>query len=220
MWFLRIILVACCGGVVGYGLNRVVAHFSRKMLSENTLLNPSPWWRCPVHGLPVLTAVLSGLMAWRFGSTGWLEGGLVFLWVLLALVAIDLETFLLPDALTLPLIWAGLLFNSGAGFVNLHDAVWGAVAGYAALALVYWLYWAVARREGVGQGDFKLLAALGAWLGWQALPLLLLIASLSGVLFGTAWLRFHKQSRHTPIPFGPFLALAGVGVMLWGSKGG
>ena len=129
---------------------------------------------------------------------------------------IDLDTQLLPDDLTLPLLWAGLLINLPGVFVPLPTAVIGAVAGYLALWLVYWAFRLATGKEGMGFGDFKLLAAIGAWLGWQKLPLVILLSSVVGAAIGIALIAFARRGREKPIPFGPYLAAAGVIALLWG----
>lgn len=165
-----------------------------------------------------LTGLLSGFVAWHFGFDLGALGALVFLWCLIALTFIDLDTQLLPDGITQPLIWLGLLFNLGGAFVDIRSAVLGAVAGYLALWLVYWLFRLATGKEGMGFGDFKLLAAIGAWLGWQMLPLVILLSSLVGALAGVALIVLAKHGRHIPIPFGPYLAGGGLVAMLWGQQ--
>ena len=165
-----------------------------------------------------LTGLLSGFVAWHFGFGLGALGALVFLWCLIALTFIDLDTQLLPDGITQPLIWLGLLFNLGGAFVDIRSAVLGAVAGYLALWLVYWLFRLATGKEGMGFGDFKLLAAIGAWLGWQMLPLVILLSSLVGTLAGVALIVLAKHGRHIPIPFGPYLAGGGLVAMLWGQQ--
>uniref|UniRef100_UPI00356B2475 prepilin peptidase n=1 Tax=Zhongshania sp. TaxID=1971902 RepID=UPI00356B2475 len=123
---------------------------------------------------------------------------------------------LLPDQLTLPLIWLGLLFNSITGSIPLHDAVWGAIAGYMSLWSVFWLFKLLTGKEGMGYGDFKLLAALGAWLGWQFLPLIILLSSVVGAVFGGAVMMLKRSDSSTPMPFGPYLAGAGWIALFWG----
>jgi leader peptidase (prepilin peptidase)/N-methyltransferase len=123
---------------------------------------------------------------------------------------------LLPDDITLPLLWLGLLFNLGGTYVSLQDAVIGAMGGYLILWSVYWLFKLVTGKEGMGYGDFKLLAALGAWLGWQALPLIVLLSSLVGAVCGIALMMIKRRGREIPIPFGPYLAMAGWISLLWG----
>ncbi|OBT17303.1 methyltransferase [Vibrio sp. UCD-FRSSP16_10] len=133
-----------------------------------------------------------------------------FTWVLLCATFIDLDTMLLPDSLTLPLMWAGLALSVfGISPISLHDAVIGAIAGYLSLWSVYWLFKLLTGKEGMGYGDFKLLAALGAWLGWQSLPLIILLSSLVGLIFGIIQLRLKKQGIEKAFPFGPYLAIAG-----------
>ncbi len=139
-------------------------------------------------------------------------------WVLLALTCIDLDKMLLPDQLTLPLLWLGLLLNSQALFVALPDAVFGAAAGYLVLWSLYWSFKLLTGKEGMGYGDFKLLAALGAWLGWQALPLILILASCVGAVVGIGLLVLRRHQHGNPIPFGPYLATAGWIALLWGEQ--
>ncbi len=164
-----------------------------------------------------LTALLSGFVVWRIGSGFEGIAALLLLWSLLAMAFIDLDTQLLPDDLTLPLIWMGLLFNLMGGFVPLQDAVIGAAAGYLTLWGVYWVYRVATGKEGIGYGDFKLLAALGAWLGWMMLPLIVLLSSLLGAVVGIALIVLRRHQRGVPIPFGPFLAVAGLVALLYGS---
>lgn len=164
----------------------------------------------------VLCALLSGYAAWHFGFSLAALGALLFLWALIALTFIDLDTQLLPDDLTLPLLWLGLLFNLAHTYTALPDAVIGAVAGYLALWSVYWLFKLLTGKEGMGHGDFKLLAAIGAWLGWQSLPLTILLSSLVGAAIGISLILFARHGRNTPIPFGPYLAAAGIIALFWG----
>jgi len=170
--------------------------------------------RYPV--VELAAGAIGGYVAWRFGATLAAAGALLYCWTLLALAVIDLDTQLLPDDLTLPLLWAGLLFNLQAVFVPLPTAVIGAVAGYLALWLVYWAFRLATGKEGMGFGDFKLLAAIGAWLGWQKLPLVILLSSVVGAAVGIALIAFARHGREKPIPFGPYLAAAGVIALLWG----
>ncbi len=163
-----------------------------------------------------LTALLSGWVAWRIGSGFEGIAAQVLVWSLVAMAFIDIDTQLLPDDLTLPLVWLGLLVNLMGGFVPLQDAVIGAAAGYLSLWAVYWMYRIVTGKEGIGYGDFKLLAALGAWLGWVMLPLIVLLSSLVGAIVGISLILLRRHQRGVPIPFGPFLALAGVVALLYG----
>ena len=141
----------------------------------------------------------------------------MLLWTLIALTFIDFDTQLLPDNLTLPLLWAGLLVNLSALFAPLHDAVIGAVAGYLALWIVYWLFKLIRGKEGMGYGDFKLLGALGAWLGWQMLPLIVLLSSVVGAVIGIALIVFKGRDHNVPLAFGPYLAIAGGIALFFGS---
>jgi leader peptidase (prepilin peptidase) / N-methyltransferase len=161
-------------------------------------------------------AVLSGYVAWRFGFSTAMFGALLFVWAMVALGFIDLDTFYLPDSITLPLLWAGLLFNTGAVFIDLRSAVIGAAAGYIALWSVYWIFKLATGKEGMGYGDFKLLAAIGAWLGWKMLPLVILLSSVVGAVIGIGLVVFARHGRNVPIPFGPYLAAAGVIALFWG----
>jgi leader peptidase (prepilin peptidase)/N-methyltransferase len=161
---------------------------------------------------------LAVLMAWRFGYSGAALGGMVFAWSLLALTFIDLDTQLLPDDITLPLLWAGLLFNLFGTFADLRSAVLGAVGGYLLLWLVYWGFRLIAKKEGMGYGDFKLLAALGAWLGWQLLPFVVLVSAGTGAIVGGVLLWRARRGIETRIPFGPYLALGGLAGLLFGRE--
>ncbi len=170
--------------------------------------------RYPV--VEALTAALSGYIAWRYGVTWTTAAVLVFAWTMIALAFIDLDTFYLPDDITLPLIWTGLLINMGGTFVDLRSAVIGAIAGYLALWIVFWAYKLATGKEGMGYGDFKLLAAIGAWLGWKMLPVVILLSSFVGAVVGISLIVFARHGRNVPLPFGPYLALGGLIAMFWG----
>jgi leader peptidase (prepilin peptidase)/N-methyltransferase len=164
----------------------------------------------------LVTGLLSAALVWHFGS-GWVGlATVVFGWFLLAMTMIDYDTQLLPDDLTYPLLWLGLLVNIDGMFVPLRDAVIGAAAGYLVLWAVYWLFKLATGKEGMGYGDFKLLAALGAWLGWATLPTIILLSSVVGALVGISLIVFAKRGRDKPIPFGPYLAAAGLIALLYG----
>ena len=163
-----------------------------------------------------LTGVLSGYVAWRYGWSWQTPAALLFVWAMIALAFIDLDTFYLPDDVTLPLIWTGLLVNLGGLFVDLPSAVIGAAAGYLALWSVYWAYKLATGKEGMGYGDFKLLAGIGAWLGWKMLPLVILLSSFVGAIVGISLIVFAHHGRNVPIPFGPYLVLGGLAAMFWG----
>jgi leader peptidase (prepilin peptidase)/N-methyltransferase len=164
-----------------------------------------------------LAGVLSALVVWKLGS-GWAGlSALFFLYSLIAMTFIDFDTQLLPDDLTYPLLWGGLLMNVNGTFVPLQDAVIGAAIGYLALWSIYWLFKLATGKEGMGYGDFKLLAALGAWMGWTMLPTIILLSSVVGAVVGIALMVFAKHGRNTPIPFGPYLAAAGLIAMLYGA---
>jgi len=166
--------------------------------------------------IEVFTAVLSAYAAWHFGPTLQTVGALLLLWFLIALAAIDFDTQLLPDAITLPLLWLGLVFNLMDTYVDLPAAVVGAMAGYLALWTVFWLFKLATGKEGMGYGDFKLLAVIGAWLGWQMLPLTILASSMVGAAVGISLIVFARHGRNIPIPFGPYLAAAGIIALFWG----
>ncbi|QBE62920.1 prepilin peptidase [Pseudoduganella lutea] len=172
--------------------------------------------RYPV--IEALTGALSAALVWQFGS-GWTGlATLLFAYLLIAMTFIDADTKLLPDDLTYPLLWAGLLVNLNGTFVPLADAVIGAAAGYLVLWSVYWLFKLVTGKEGMGYGDFKLLAALGAWLGWMMLPTIILLSSVVGAVVGIGLIVFAKRGRENPIPFGPYLAAAGMIALLFGQE--
>ena len=162
--------------------------------------------------------LLSGYVAWHFGFT-WEAGAMLLLtWGLVAMSMIDIDHQLLPDSLVLPLLWLGLILSNFGLFVSLESALWGVVAGYLSLWSVYWLFKLVTGKEGMGYGDFKLLAMLGAWGGWQVLPLTILLSSVVGAVLGTILLRVQRAESSTPIPFGPYLAIAGWIALLWGDR--
>jgi len=167
-------------------------------------------WQYPA--VEVAGAALAGLAAWQFGPTAWSLAVILFGWTLLAAAVIDLKTQLLPDVFTLPLLWLGLLLPIvlPEHHVTLPDAVLGAAFGYLALWSVYWLFRLLTGKEGMGYGDFKLLAALGAWLGWQMLPLVILLSALAGSVIGIAMILLRRHDRRTPIPYGPYLVIAGL----------
>ncbi|MGZ0718924.1 prepilin peptidase [Pseudomonas palleroniana] len=163
-------------------------------------------------------ALISAATAWHFGF-GWQAGAVMLLsWGLLAMSLIDADHQLLPDVLVLPLLWLGLILNSTGLLVPLPDALWGAVTGYMSLWTVFWLFKLITGKDGMGHGDFKLLALLGAWGGWQILPMTLLMASLLGVSAGLMLMHLRKSKVSTPMPFGPCLAIAGWIALLWGGQ--
>ncbi len=181
--------------------------------------------RCSACAAPIsprypLVEAISGLLcafaAFHFGY-GWTSlAAMLLIWSLIALTGIDFDSQLLPDSITLPLLWAGLLVNLFGTFADLQAAVIGAMCGYLALWSVYWAFKLTTGKEGMGYGDFKLLAALGAWLGWEMLPLTILLSSLLGAVVGIALMVIAKRGRSVPIPFGPYLAMAGLLALFWG----
>ncbi len=172
--------------------------------------------RYPV--IELVTGLLSGLVAWQFGATWLTLAFLVLTWSLISLTMIDFDHQLLPDNITLPLLWLGLLVNTllPETTVSAADAVLGAIIGYLSLWSLYWIFKLLTGKEGMGYGDFKLLGALGAWMGWQSLLLIVILSSLVGAVVGIALLLFRGRDRNIPIPFGPYLAGAGFIAMLWG----
>jgi leader peptidase (prepilin peptidase) / N-methyltransferase len=162
------------------------------------------------------SAVLSAVCVWRFGWSPQLAAALVFTWTLIALTVIDLRDTLLPDDLTLPLMWIGLALSTLGVFVGMSASIWGAIAGYLSLWSIYHLFRIITGKHGMGYGDFKLMAALGAWFGAAALPLMLLLSSLVGATVGVGLIVFRKHDRNLPIPFGPYLAGAGWLMLIWG----
>ena len=168
--------------------------------------------------IELLTGALTIAAVLRFGVTPTAAAACLLIWSLIALTFIDFDTQLLPDSITLPLLWSGLLANV-VGFVpgvSLRDAVVGAIAGYVALWTIYWLFKLVRGKEGMGYGDFKLLAALGAWLGWQMLPLIVLLSSFVGAIIGIGLVVFKGRDHQIPLAFGPYLAIAGVIALFFG----
>ncbi|MCC7277775.1 MAG: prepilin peptidase [Chromatiaceae bacterium] len=164
------------------------------------------------------TALLSLLVVWHFGVTWEAGAALILTWGLIVLAGIDIDTQLLPDSITLPLLWLGLLLSLAGGFASPRDAILGAALGYLFLWTIYQGFKLITGREGMGYGDFKLFALFGAWLGWQALPMILILSSVVGAVIGLALLARRGQDRHTPLPFGPYLAAAGWLALLWGDS--
>jgi len=176
--------------------------------------------RYPV--IEALTGIASALVAWRFGFSAACAGGLLLTWALIALTGIDLDRQLLPDRITLPLLWLGLCFSlltgadGGVVFTDPRSAIIGGLAGYLSLWSVYQGFRLVTGKEGMGYGDFKLLAAIGAWLGWQLLPIVILLSAGVGLAAALLMVVFRGHDRRVPIPFGPYLAAAGFIALLWG----
>jgi leader peptidase (prepilin peptidase)/N-methyltransferase len=165
-----------------------------------------------------LTASLSIIVAWYFGYTPETVFALLLTWSLIALSFIDIDQHLLPDAITLPLLWLGLLLSVFTVFTDAHSSIIGAIAGYLVLWSIYHLFKLATGKEGMGYGDFKLLALFGAWLGWQYLPIIILLSSLVGAIIGSTLIVFGNRDRNIPIPFGPYLAAAGWIALLWGKQ--
>lgn len=173
-------------------------------------------WRYPL--IEITTALLSVVVAHRFGISWQSLAALILTWSLITLTVIDLQEQLLPDDITLPLIWLGLIVNSQSFFTSLESALFGAVAGYLFLWSIYWLFKLLTHKDGMGYGDFKLLSLLGAWLGWQVLPVIILLSSVVGVIVGLTMIACKRLTREQPIPFGPYLATAGWLSLIWGDK--
>jgi leader peptidase (prepilin peptidase) / N-methyltransferase len=173
-------------------------------------------WRYPA--VEIISAFLVGLTAYKFGFSISTLAASVFALALLTLTFIDLDTQLLPDDITLPLLWLGLLFNLNGGFTDIQSAIIGAVVGYLILWIVYWVFKLVTGKEGMGYGDFKMLAAIGAWFGWTMLPAVILLSSIAGSIIGIGLIIFAKKGRDTAIPFGPYLALGGIAALFYGAQ--
>jgi leader peptidase (prepilin peptidase)/N-methyltransferase len=171
-------------------------------------------WRYPL--VELVTGLMSLIVAWHFGPTVATAGGLLLTWALITLTFIDYDRQLLPDGITLPFLWLGLAFNLAGVYTSIGSAVVGAMTGYLSLWLVYQLFKLVTGREGMGYGDFKLFAVFGAWLGWQQLPFIILLSSFVGAVVGLGGILLLGRDRGVPIPFGPFLCIAGWIALLWG----
>lgn len=167
--------------------------------------------------IEALTAALSLMVVWHFGFSAQAGAALVFTWSMIALAVIDSETQLLPDAITLPILWLGLLLSLFGVFVDAETAIIGAIAGYLSLWSVFQLFRLLTGREGMGRGDFKLLALFGAWMGWQSLPQIILLSAVPGAIVGIALIAFGRHQQRAPMPFGPYLAIAGWIGLLWGA---
>jgi leader peptidase (prepilin peptidase) / N-methyltransferase len=168
--------------------------------------------------IEALTGALIGLVAYKFGYTYSALFAFIYVFALVTLTFIDFDTQLLPDDITLPLLWLGLIFNLNTGFTDLKSAVLGAIFGYLILWSVYWLFKLVTGKEGMGYGDFKLLGAIGAWFGWQLLPAVILLSSVVGAVIGVALIMLRGKTGNTAIPFGPFLALGGIAALFFGQQ--
>jgi len=168
--------------------------------------------------IEIVTAILSVLIAVKFGVSLATLFGLILTWSLIALTMIDAKTQLLPDNITLPLLWLGILVNSSDLYTDLESSVFGAIAGYLILWSIYKLFKLVTGKEGMGYGDFKLLAALGAWMGWMMLPQIILLSSFVGAVIGISMIVISKHEKSVPIPFGPYLAIAGWLAFIWGNE--
>jgi leader peptidase (prepilin peptidase)/N-methyltransferase len=192
--------------VISYGL------LKGKCASCKARISP----RYPI--IELVTALLSVFIVVQFGLTAATGPLLLLTWALLVLTVIDLDTQLLPDNITLPLVWLGLIVNYFGVITDLPSALWGAVLGYLALWSVFWVFKLLTGKEGMGYGDFKLLAALGAWMGWQMLPLIIILSSLVGAVIGIGLILILGRDKNIPIPFGPYLAIAGWIALLWGDQ--
>ena len=167
--------------------------------------------------IEAVTAILSALAAWQFGLSWETAGALLLTWSLVSLTMIDVDHQLLPDSITLPFLWVGLTLNLFGVYTDLSSAVIGAMAGYLSLWSIYWGFKLLTGKEGMGYGDFKLLAMLGAWMGWQVLPVIILLSSLVGAVIGIAMIIIRGRDHNIPIPFGPYLAIAGLIAFYWGT---
>ena len=168
--------------------------------------------------IEALTGALIGAVAYKFGYSYFALFAFIFVFALVALTFIDLDTFLLPDDIVLPLLWLGLLFNLNTGFTDIKSAVIGAVAGYMVLWIVFWLFKLIRGKEAMGYGDFKLLGAIGAWFGWQLLPAVILLSAVVGSVIGIYLMLFKGKNKNYAIPFGPYLALGGIAALFFGQQ--
>ena len=168
--------------------------------------------------IEALTGALIGAAAYQFGYSYFALFTFIFIFALVALTFIDLDTFLLPDDIVLPLLWLGLLFNLNTGFTDIKSAVIGAVAGYMVLWIVFWAFKLIRGKEGMGYGDFKLLGAIGAWFGWQMLPAVILLSAVAGSVIGIYLMLFMGKNKNHAIPFGPYLALGGIAALFFGQQ--
>jgi leader peptidase (prepilin peptidase)/N-methyltransferase len=168
--------------------------------------------------IEALSGILCAYAAWHFGFGLMAVAAIFFIWALIALTFIDFDTQLLPDDITLPLLWLGIIFNLYGTFTTLSNSIIGAIAGYLVLWSVYWLFKLVTGKEGMGYGDFKLLAAIGAWLGWSLLPLVIMLSSVVGAVVGITLIIAARHGRNIPIPFGPYLAGGGLIALFWGEQ--
>ncbi len=173
-------------------------------------------WRYPI--VELVSALLAIIVAWHFGLSWQLAAALIFTWALLAASVIDIDHQLLPDDIVLPLLWLGIVCNLFGLYTTLPESILGAIVGYLSLWSVYWLFKLVTGKEGMGYGDFKLLAAIGAWGGWQILPVVIFTSSIVGAVVGVSLMLFQNRDKNIPIPFGPYLACAGWIGLLWGNE--
>ncbi|MBB6094913.1 leader peptidase (prepilin peptidase)/N-methyltransferase [Povalibacter uvarum] len=210
-----------CGALITASQNIPVISYlflKGKCAKCGTKISP----RYPV--VELATAVLSAAVAWKFGFHWYAGAALLLTWFLVALTVIDFDTQLLPDNMTLPLVWIGLVISLAPADpriglpVDAHSSIIGAVAGYLSLWSVYWAFKLFTGKEGMGYGDFKLFAALGAWLGWKMLPLIILLSAFTGAAVGIALIVVRGRDRNIPIPFGPYLAAAGWIALMWGDQ--
>ena len=168
--------------------------------------------------IEALTGALIGAVAYKFGYSYFALFAFIFVFALMALTFIDLDTFLLPDDIVLPLLWLGLLFNLNTGFTDIKSAVIGAAAGYMVLWIVFWAFKLIRGKEAMGYGDFKLLGAIGAWFGWQLLPAVILLSAVVGSIIGIYLMLFKGKNKNYAIPFGPYLALGGIAALFFGQQ--
>jgi leader peptidase (prepilin peptidase)/N-methyltransferase len=177
-------------------------------------------WRIPLRypAIELLTGLLSIVVVWRFGLTVQAGGALLLTWALIALSFIDFDTQYLPDSITLPFLWLGLAFNVAGTYTSTQESVIGAIAGYLTLWSVFHLFRLITGKEGMGYGDFKLLALFGGWLGWSALPLIVLLSSVVGAVVGITLIALRGHDKNIPSPFGPYLAIAGWIALMWGNQ--
>ncbi len=202
--------------------NPIAAYDNIPILSYLFLMGKCRYCKTPISLrypiIEIITGILSVMVAWKFGLTWAMGAALILTWCLIALSMIDFDTQLLPDNITLPLLWLGLGLSLFSVFTDMQSSIIGAMAGYLSLWSIYHIFRLVTGKEGMGYGDFKLFAVFGAWLGWQCLPIVILLSSLVGAIVGLSMIIFQGRDKNTPIPFGPYIAIAGWIYLIWGNE--
>lgn len=198
----------------------ITAIYNIPIISFLCLKGKCAYCKQPISGrypsVELLTGILTALVAWKFGYHPQFIFSAILIWSLICLTFIDFDHQILPDDITLPILWLGIICNIFSLFTDIYSSLFGAIFGYGVLWLIFMLYKMLTGKEGMGYGDFKLLAMIGAWLGWQMLPLIILISSILGATIGVLLIVYAKHGKNIPIPFGPYLAIAGCIALFWG----